>query len=952
MIKIYKASAGSGKTYTLSHTYIDLLLQSGRSNAYRNILAVTFTNKATAEMKDRILANLFEMGEKDPKIRELLVKLLHDYGAFSVSTIDKFFQQALRSFSREIGQSNDYQVELDQDSLVREAVDRILDEIGEDDSGLLNWFEAEIDDKLNKGESFRLGDKLYEFCNKLCAEDYSRLVEERGLDINTINSPERLKSVLRCCREYFKNFEGALYAAAKNIDPDIINSNKTLASSLKPYLDRNALKKDIPLPNKTMLAKLEGTDFLNLLTGKEMARYRNLKHVEKSCFDMGMSPLFFKKFKEIQKEKNVLSLGRSGSILKDIIDGSDTPFVYEKMGVRYEHFLLDEFQDTSYVQWENFYPLLKESNDNCHDNLIVGDPKQSIYRFRNSDWKLLEYTLPENFQGECDIKALQHNYRSNRAIVKFNNMIFKQLAKAMELEELYADCEQEVAVKDPQEGYVDIFEAEDRSDEGRRVLVAIKEALLHGAMPSDIAVLVRKNKQGAEIAQLLLENGFDVISDDSLLFTSSDIINKLVALLYKRISPENGLKKYAARDLDVDLEKSYSSLVDYCDSLFQKLKELFPEEFEHQQLFVQSFMDMVLAWSQKYGNDISSFLQYWENKKGSLALSCPENPNAIRIMTVHKAKGLAFNVLIFPFAGEDPLFDSLRTEKWCHYSDETSPEIENVYPIKLNKKSSSNSSFDKDYLEEAKAQAIDNLNLFYVCLTRAKKEMYIITCPTSSKQKSISKVLHECLCKEFGTEKIFLRLGSEYDFSKMKREQERKTPDFEAGYDSYPMNPDPEKERFSCSDDAFDFFSEEGVGQSARLNGICLHKILSRVEKAEDLPASLQRAVDEGLLAEEEREQAAALLEKGIAAHPQWFGGARKILNEADIIGENGSIYRPDRVVIKDNEVLVIDFKFGEEKPQYHKQVAQYVRLFRKMGYKNVSGHIWYVREDKVQSVN
>ena len=394
MIDIMKASAGSGKTYQLTEKYLDCLFASGDEKAYRHILAVTFTNKATAEMKSRILKRLHEKAATDSRAERLLVSILHDYGAFSVCTIDKFFQQVLRAFARELGYFTAYQVELDTGTVVQEAVDRLLDGITEKDTELISWLDDLVMKPLSEGKRVYLEKDLYETCKQL-----------RSLrQAPEVLTKENLAGKRSECLRIIEKFNKRVYELAPELAHDAGPRGK------------------IPYPKKTEFKKAS-SEVQELFSGSY--KLYNTAHIIRDLsYTLGIAREFYASQDALTKEKNIMCLDDSNTMLKGIIDGSDAPFVYEKLGVRYSNFLLDEFQDTSDVQWDNFYPLLKESNDNGHYSLVVGDVKQSIYRWRGSDWRVLAARLPEQFP-DASVTVLDGNWRSCAQIVDFNNKFFE-----------------------------------------------------------------------------------------------------------------------------------------------------------------------------------------------------------------------------------------------------------------------------------------------------------------------------------------------------------------------------------------------------------------------------------------------------------------------------------------------------------------------------------------------
>lgn len=932
MINIFKASAGSGKTHTLSKTYLDLLLKADSKTAYRNILAVTFTNKATEEMKERILRDLAEEGKTNPRAREILINLLHDYGSFSVSTIDKFFQQALRAFSRELGSSGNYQIELDKASLTKEAMDRVLDDLTEKDKDLLGWFTKQLETALDNGESFHLESSLYEM-----AEEFGDVNEKFTYD------KKKLTELKEKCKEIVDTFHKDVYENALCIDTT--TWGKTAAKGLAQYAGAQTKYKDsVKAANATTLAKLAETAGCEAMyalmnpQGRRWKEYRTARMVEKVIFTLGLAEEFYSKLAIIEEEKGVISLDESTSLLRDIIDGSDAPFIYEKLGVRFNHFLLDEFQDTSVVQWENFKPLLANSVSEGYSNIIVGDVKQSIYRWRNSDWNLLDKEIEENFKGKVEVITLKENWRSTQSIVDFNNEFFTFAADNLGLSKIYADVKQKVKVEDSQEGCVTVDFCE---DELEMIDGYIEQAVAAGAKMSDMAILLRTNGEGKKVAEYLLSKGYSVISDDSLDLKSSLIIRKIVSYLHSLCNNSDSLNTYLSESLEIDSEREYHSLLDLVDGVIKDLSETHPDEIKGQTLFIQSFMDDILEWTSIHGNDLRQYLKHWEESK--IAISSPNDPNAIRITTVHKSKGLAFPIVIFPFAEKVGLFkeDTL----WCHLDSdaEMGESFNSIFPVVLGK-SSGDSFFSESLKNEMEMQRIDNLNIFYVCLTRARKEMHIIAKnpPKSlidgkSSPNDLSQLLY-LYCEQNG-----YTFGSPYRWNEASKKEDSEIEEFDAEYETYGMNPEACSRRFVASSDAWDYFSEEGIGQSKRLRGIEQHALLSRIRTSDDAPEVL-RSIEP---------QTRELLLERISAHSEWFSPELKTLNEVAIIDSFGNTNRPDRVLVdEEGHVTVIDFKFGEEDEKYSGQVRRYMRLFREMGYGEVSGYIWYVPIDKIIQVS
>lgn len=1047
MIKILKASAGSGKTYTLAKEYIKLLLESEDPYAYRHILAVTFTNKATDEMKQRILKELdilasspaespyiddlkTELGKSEAVLSSMsgrvLCNILNDYGAFSVSTIDKFFQRTLKAFSREIGQFASYQVELDKESLVKESVDRILDSLTEDKKELLDWLTDSVKDQLITKGKFSLDSDLYETAVALKSEEHRAAVEMYHVDESEVYSKEGLKALKDGCANVIDSFSDKVKAAAEAVNAvlkdagvDADDFNRKFMSQIYKYseLERgkavpvptDSFMEKAPCPEKwfakakavKLMPKVEGlldgplNAFCELFED-EYRIYRTAGILKRQVFALGLARELDEAFDNLVKEKNVMSLDDSNTILRGIIDGSDTPFIYEKIGVRFDHFLLDEFQDTSGIQWDNFHPLLADSDAAGNMNLIVGDVKQSIYRWRNSDWNLLNSILGRQFP-HADEDSLKCNFRSVKSVVDFNNDFYRYAATCMDkltgdnvVSDIYSDVKQEVKSKDKAVGNVDvIFCDKENGSQIDAVLAEIGRLRAAGASDSEIGILVRTNKIGADIASALLEAGIPVISDDSLTVKSSPAVRRLAALLSYSNNPGDRLNSFLAESLGIDPPSEYHSLVDLCEYFIREMKAVSPDALAGEIPYIQAFMDTVLDWSQTNGNSLPEFLAYWDDADPKI--SSPDDADAVRVMTVHKSKGLSFPYVIFPYTETVNLYKA--DEHWCRPAVEGTGLEESargVYRVNLSAETDK-SLFSDDYRRERLMQVVDAMNTYYVATTRAEKGMTIISAMPSDKcinaaapgQDSVpdfdfgdmSQILywyvHGCDSATgrgevaFSPQKYDLpgerfRVGSEYKFSGCRKLSKGR----EVGdYQSFPLNEESEgdarmKARLEFSSEANDFFAPDGgVGYAAsgRLRGIVMHDILSKVIVPEDLELALTESFESGSIDAEERDEIRSMLSARIASARErgWFPADRNcVFNETSIIDIDGEIYRPDRVVVEGDSVTVVDYKFGSPHPCYVRQISRYSSLYRQMGYASVKAALWYVPEDRVEEIS
>lgn len=1025
-MELMKASAGSGKTFNLARKYITLLFKKQDRYAYRHILAVTFTNKATDEMKTRIMKELFtlstapersgylkyfmpsmfpasETAEIDPDdfvaelpgrkglpvtldslsecATDMLCNILHDYSAFSVSTIDRFFQQTLRAFSREIGQFASYQVELDKGSLVAESVDRVLDSLDEKDTVKLKWLTDSVMEQIEQGGRYNLESSLVSIASRLKSDEHRALVEKFGVDEDKIYSRERLSEIKKACRrtirdfvssvkssaegilrlladagvrpEEFKNgFLKALYGYAGLGRGDIVEaptaSFMSKASDYEQWFAKSKAGKLLPSVYPLLEAPLE--DFCSLFD-ERFRVYRTALILDGQLYGLGVTADLYREFNALMKEKNVLSIDDSNTILKDIIDGSDAPFIYEKTGIKYENFLLDEFQDTSRIQWDNFRPLLQNSEAQGFDNLLVGDVKQSIYRWRGSDWNLLDSEVRDEFPGAKE-KNLDTNYRSSRNIVNFNNTFFPYAADILDgqygpqsgrkVSEIYSDVMQRLPDNRTEDGEIRLMFCP-REEEPEKVLATVRMLRERNIPFRDITVLVRNNVSGAVIATYLIDNDIPVLTDDSLKVKSSVTVRRLCSLLSLADNPSDRVNGYLAGTLDISVPENSHSLTDMCEALLRGLRQADPQLFDSEVLYIQSFMDALQDYVSVNGNSLHDFLKSWA--EADPAISSPSSGDSLRVMTIHKSKGLDFKYVIFPYVETVNLFKA--GSRWCRPEFSGTPlesASDGLYDVNLSSKSDM-TLFAEDYRRELKMQYVDNINAIYVALTRAVKGMFLIAkMPSQSIREGaeagnagpfsdFSQILYCFAARRSGLEvpdapdsigdgtvDICPRLYfSEADgtiiYSTECGERnpsghisEAETPaetektavesaNAEAGegkvcsvpsaYPSWPLNADGSG-RLNFRADSLDFFSKEGLvgaGASDRLRGIVLHGILSRVE----VPSDLRRAVDEsvrsGELSPEEGERAYGMLSARIASASKngWFDAGR---NYASVLRE------------------------------------------------------------------
>lgn len=975
--KILTASAGAGKTHRLTGDYIDMLLKAG-PEAYRHILAVTFTNKATDEMKSRVIETLHSISKDstDPRqaaAHKCLTRILHDYSGFSISTIDRFFQTVMRSFAREIGQYASYKVELDSKAVIGRAVDMMVDSLSDpENEDLLKWLEKYSFFEMEEGHSWDISSLLRDMSAYFFTDEFKIKSNKdgKGAKVADRSSVENWNDDLLDC---INSFRDGLSSYGRMVI-DKLRENGLAPEDMKymtrgPFMifkhwDKGVVKAPQSEARFNDAMDSIGNDEISKLVYealefyyKGLLDYNTALVIRKNIYLLGIYSDLYRNLGEFLSENNVVLLSQTSDIINRIIDGNDTPFVYEKIGTRYDNLLLDESQDTSILQWKNFTPLFKESQANGHECLMVGDIKQSIYRWRGSDWRLIsEYAKSDLGQNNVDdSETLDDNWRSDSAIVDFNNNVFSGISQQLKKEDavigdkvskIYDSSRQTISEKrkDLHEGRVKLGFIK-RKDEERqwkdialeKMLCDIKHLIEAGYSYSQITVLVRVNTDGTKVADFLMSNGIGVITEDSLLVSSSSCIRKLVSILSYYASPDDALTNLLVSDIDESL------LIDTGGSLYERCEQIVRSGVlgltSDQVPFVNAFMDLVIAYQDKYGSSIRNFVKWWDESGSGKSISAPDGQNAVRVMTIHKSKGLSLKAVILPFLEEKFLPTSWRIPTiWC--TTEGSERFKDIglVPVKADS-SMKGTIFESQYNEERLLSYIDSINTAYVALTRAKSDL-IIYCPEPNFKKDGTYDLNSfanCLyaryhdelneegCCEFGTMAYHQDKLEELKVDVMVQ-------------DSF-LSTDCGK-RLRHSMKGREYFAE---GVSPRLRGIELHEILSGVDTMSDLESACG----------EDRESFELLSKAMKQAPEEWFNGSYLTLNEDTVIDTNGSVYRPDRILVDTaaNTVKVIDYKFGSDNPRYREQVGTYCRLLLDMGFAKAEAYLWFVLNGTIEKV-
>ena len=1007
-LKIIKASAGSGKTHTLTSEYLKLLF--AKERAYRNILAVTFTNKATEEMKQRVLEELFKGSATDIRARKSLIEILHDYSSFSISTIDRFFQQVLRAFAREIGRNSSYVVELDEDMVLTEAIDSMIQNLDkEDNRELLEWLTTFSFDTIERGDSWNLRYKINSLAKELFKEPYLIKGGAAGLLHKSKTSLSAYKEVLK---KIIDEYEIAYISIGKRA-VEIMDAHSILLEDFKygktggakiffdaangvvkypssrfftlPDQPENWVSSTAVKNRPYIAAAVENAYDVGLnnlanemlLHVKDFKRYNSAQIILKNIYTLGILLDIERYVKEYTKENNIVLIPETNELLNRIIDGSDTPFIYEKIGTKIDHFLLDEFQDTSTMQWQNFKPLIENSLSSGNDNFLVGDVKQSIYRWRGSDWNLLNREIYHQLSAyDISERTLAQNWRSSENIIAFNNRFFQYasqvcdrlLAAGEEGNELlcaadlsavkvYSDCEQSLpAAKKSGEGHVMVKFVEDE-EEGRSwrelALDEISEILSNlldsGYRYRDITFLVRSNKEGIMAVNYLIEKNYPVLSDEAMLISSSISVRRIITILRYLDNPNNSINNTVA-DIEGLIVEDIDKLVllplyELCERTVTIVAARTDVESGSESLYMQSFLDIVLEYTRNGRANIASFIDWWNDEGCKKSISTPQGQDAIRIMTIHKAKGLGLDAVIVPFF-EIPLDHSHISAPviWTEPSEEPFNMIP-LLPVRYGKELAG-SIFENDYYEEKRRTFIDNLNIAYVAFTRAKRELIVLSYrPKEQSSKiNLSSILYDMLASSPEMDNNLIHFGSWGRIpteSHITQFSETKLPPLT----SYDIS-----SRLKLRLKGEDFFDPE----SRRNYGIVMHNILSRVYIESDLANAVAVSVSEGEIGKVDYadvvDRLSAILVSVRERH--WFDGSMDVLNELEIIEPGGHISRPDRVLINGSEAIVIDFKFGVVNERSHlRQVGKYVKLIGEMGYTCINGYVWYPERNEIFSI-
>ena len=1069
-LSIYKASAGAGKTFTLTVEYILLLLRKGRKE-FEHTLAVTFTNKATAEMKERILETLYglkhnipecdgylkviqdrlqELGEEmgDEMIRqragEALSSILHDYTHFRVETIDSFFQSVLRNLAHELGLTANLQVELNNDEVISRSVDRVIENM-QNRKDVQGWIMDYVEEQLQTGERWNISGMIKQFARCIFEEAFQNRSEEEREKLSDSAQMSAFKkemhAIINGCKSQLKEAADALEALVneKTFNFERISNGRiyisflNLVRSEKMDSASNTIYKAAD-DYEVMLKAKDKNDPVLVADAKEIqTALSDLLHLyEKNSIAINTAKLSLRylnplrllnvieqEANTINAENNQFNLSKTPTLLSKLVEKTDAPFVFEKIGTQFHNVMIDEFQDTSRLQWNNFKVLLLENQSTGGNDLLVGDIKQSIYRWRNGDWAILKNVKQELAALSPQDKELRYNFRSKKNIIDFNNAFFSKAAKALDdiepqarfqLQDIYSDVEQ-LTFQTKDEGYASVTlytksgnSAPEDYEEGMitDMITQIRSLMKAGLTTQDFAILVRKKGNAESLLQWFHQLAPDIklVSDEAFLLESSVAVQMLVAALFvlndnKKLNPipERYLLMHYYSDVLGQPLSMLNIATDNPDNLLpeaftqhkqelaqlplyllcERLYQLFQlDRIPGQDTYIFTFMDELQNHLRSNPSDIHTFLQAWDDSIHNHSIPAGE-VDGIRILTIHKSKGLQFHTVLLPYMDWTIEKDRNDDTIWCQTEKEPYNALGSL-PINAGK-NMQQSDFAPDYNEEHLQRRVDALNMIYVAFTRAESNLFVWGLAAekegtiASAGDLIRAALPNVQCSMFNSQLLY-ELGTPVTTHKTAKAEHKNR-----------MKSSHEKEEalevvmasnaptldFMQSNQSRKFIGSLGSEEAEETGlqtylevGKIMHYVLSQIEHSDQIQKVLNRCMAEGIITDRKlMDVVIKRLQKGFSNPKiaQWFAPGNQVFNECSITSiskETGEpcTLRPDRVIINGNMITVIDFKFGRPEAEHHAQVEAYKQLMHAMyPQKQVEGYLWYIYSGKTEEV-
>ena len=1036
---VYNASAGSGKTFTLVKEYLKSVLHSQSPGHYKQLLAITFTNKAVGEMKERIIENLVHFASDSSKrnpsemclqiseetalsIEEInhrsqrsLKHLLHHYAGFSVETIDRFNHRLIRTFARDLKLNTNFEVSLDTAQLLSESVDNLISKAGEDSDitkVLIDFAIEKADDDrswdiskdIAKASSLIFDEKEYSHVSNLREKSLADFIKfKRKLIKQRHELSEEIKEVAEKTLELI-NESGLEHSDfSRGSFPGYMLKLSTGKFEVKFGLQWQNTLKDKPMYTATTLKNAphvaETIDELlpqfvaNFEATKEMVFQLQLTNaILKNLTPLSVINLVVKELESIKAEKNILPISEFNSLINAEIKNQPAPFIYERLGEKYKHFFIDEFQDTSAMQWENLIPLIdnalsqQDFNDESGSLLVVGDAKQSIYRWRGGlpEQFIDLYNDKNPFSVEKSIRNLQTNYRSCENIISFNNMFFSATAPFftnVNHQKLFEEGNKQY-LNSKKGGYIKIEFVETQNKEEKhdiyahRILETINDLLQRGFSEKEICILTRTKKDGISLGAFLMSQDIPVISQETLLLQHSSLVECLVKTLSISLSFENEEAKIELLSILYDhLKISEEKHTFFCGFLncsaevfSDKLKALdidfnfekfgalsLYEAFEYvirsfrldvrADAYLFGFMDVVFEYDQQPQASKTDFFEYWETKKDKLSIPVSEGIEAVQLMTIHKAKGLEFPAVLFPYADVE-IYKTRNDSVWFPLTDSEFNEANLNYNSELENFGDIGALL---YHEHRQTLELDNLNLLYVALTRAVEQLYIFSeKPADSKDDDL-KTYNDLFSAFLKQQKRWNSERSIYEFGSSERTLQAKEASVSSQISPSYISSYPQAHNLHII--TSDTMLWETEIQQAISAGNLLHDTMAQIKNKDDFPVVFENLKERSILSPEEYKILKNTVVR-IVEHPElkdFFEFSEGVKVESDIITSSGSILRPDRLNFRnDNSVTIIDYKSGTPMYQHEDQINGYAQALEEMNYSISEKILIYTNEVEI----
>ncbi len=1068
---IYRSSAGSGKTYQLALEFVALAVKN--PNLFNRILAVTFTNKATREMKERILDFLGKLAnQEDEALQEQVIlktdlpaqevtrnaalvneKILHNYSEFSISTIDAFFQKIVKSFAKELGLLGNFKVELDQGKVLEEIIDQIIEELGRENE-ITSWLVDFSFSKVDENKTWNIRPEIESLAGEILKESFRDVEKELGKADK--NKFAKLQNLVKKSRKKFEEFmnskakEALKLIDAHGLEIDdfsrkssgpagyftrIIHKSDYDPKKLVPEVCQNPEKwstKSSPKKDEIKAVVQAGlqeiTQSLVDYYNSHYSEYITAIEIQKNLYVFGILTRIIEKLNVYRREHDVMLISDVAVFLNRIIADNDAPFIYEKTGSWYRHYLIDEFQDTSGYQWENFKPLVENGLSEHQKSLLVGDGKQSIYRWRGGDWNLILQKVSQDLGNYRPVqKHLETNWRSDQIIVEFNNEVFSYLNTVIkdemngEIQELnledevkdqlismshdvvklYEDVVQQPGPKALGEakGNVELYAYQKSDDLPWKDQVlnnlpgAIEKLQDQGFKARDITVLVRKSDDGKKVIEKLLryKNSpesrkgycYDAISNESLFINNSSAIRLIINAMKFGLDPNDEIARaemnlnfhliqnekntisdlsFIVTDKDAnDLTRDIQSLISLpVYEMVERIVQLFNLTDSHFKGYLQAFQDLVLEYFSGEHRDLGDFLDWWEEKGKQKSVQLPEDMDAIRVMTIHKSKGLEFRAVIIPFCDWKLDHETNKNNYiWCRTKQKPFDQA-GFLPVKYSR-SLAESFFASEYYHEKIKAYIDNLNLLYVALTRAENHLLINCPPSSGKLGNVGDLMIKAMDEMATQPRNNLRISIDEEvhdavryFVGDKGMNHNKISPSEPNEPISSYKTSDWREKIAIRKKGGLYLSINHSERRAKINyGLLVHEILASSKNEKDAEALIDRFYSEGVIGREEKNMLHDQLQM-IFSNPQvqsWFNTTFDIKTEIPILINGDEQKRPDRVLIDGQNAIIIDFKTGLEKQADKDQVLDYRSVLQRMGYHKVEAYLLYISQNKVVKV-